>query len=44
MDDTMTRSDLAFRPATVRDAAFAADVDTAVRPLAPRDPVSYEYW
>jgi GNAT superfamily N-acetyltransferase len=44
MDDTMIKSDLAFRPATVGDAAFAADVDTAVRPLAPRDPVSYEYW
>jgi GNAT superfamily N-acetyltransferase len=44
MDDTMTRSDLAFRPAIPGDAAFAADVDTAVRPLAPRDPASYEYW
>ncbi|HKC90845.1 MAG TPA: GNAT family N-acetyltransferase, partial [Candidatus Limnocylindria bacterium] len=26
------------------DAAFAADVDTAVRPSSPRDPESYEYW
>jgi len=44
MGDTMTKSDLAFRPAASGDAAFAADVDTAVRPIAPRDPVSYEYW
>ena len=40
----MTKSDLVFRPAIRGDAAFAADVDTAARPLAPRDPVSYEYW
>jgi GNAT superfamily N-acetyltransferase len=37
-------SELAFRPATVEDAAFAADVDTAVRPRSPRDPRVYEYW
>ena len=44
MGDTTTKSDLAFRPTVPGDAAFAADVDTAVRPFAPRDPVSYEYW
>jgi GNAT superfamily N-acetyltransferase len=44
MGDTMTKSGLVFRAARTGDAAFAADVDTAVRPLAPRDPVSYEYW
>jgi GNAT superfamily N-acetyltransferase len=44
MDHTITRSDLVFRPAASGDAAFAADVDTAVRPSAPRDPVTYEYW
>ena len=44
MDDTLTKVALAFRPARTGDAAFAADVDTAVRPSAPRDPVSYEYW
>jgi GNAT superfamily N-acetyltransferase len=44
MDHTMTKSDLAFQPATLGDAAFAADVDTTVRPSSPRDPVVYEYW
>jgi GNAT superfamily N-acetyltransferase len=44
MDSTTTMSDLAFRPAMSGDAAFAADVDSAVRPSAPRDPVTYEYW
>jgi GNAT superfamily N-acetyltransferase len=44
MDDTLTKSDLAFLPAGRGDAAFAADVDTAVRPFGPRDPVIYEYW
>jgi GNAT superfamily N-acetyltransferase len=37
-------SELAFRAATPRDAAFAADVMTAVRPTSPWDPVSLEYW
>jgi GNAT superfamily N-acetyltransferase len=44
MKDAPTKSDLAFAPAKAGDAAFAADVDTAVRPSAPRDPVTYEYW
>jgi hypothetical protein len=39
-----TMNDLNFAPAKAGDAAFAADVDTAVRPSAPRDPVTYEYW
>ena len=43
----MTRvvaSELAFRPAAVEDAAFAADVMTAVAPATPWDPVSLAYW
>jgi GNAT superfamily N-acetyltransferase len=44
MGDTMTKSDLSFRPAIAGDAAFAADVDTALRPSSPRDPSVYEYW
>jgi GNAT superfamily N-acetyltransferase len=35
---------LAFRPAGVEDAAFAADVMTAITPSAPWDPVSLGYW
>jgi GNAT superfamily N-acetyltransferase len=44
MTGVPTKNDLAFAPAKAGDAAFAADVDTAVRPSAPRDPVTYEYW
>ena len=44
MADTLMKSDLAFTPAGPGDAAFAADVDTAVRPFGPRDPKVYEYW
>jgi GNAT superfamily N-acetyltransferase len=44
MDETLTKNDLAFRPAGPGDAAFAADVDTAVRPSRPQDPVINEYW
>ena len=44
MKSAPTKSDLAFVPAKAGDAAFAADVDTAVRPSAPRDPITYEYW
>jgi GNAT superfamily N-acetyltransferase len=44
MRDAPTKTDLAFSPAQAGDAAFAADVDSAVRPSAPRDPVTYEYW
>lgn len=38
------KADLVYRPATVEDAAFAADVDTAVHPQRPRDPLIYRYW
>src|SRR5439155_1142958 len=34
----------AFRAATSDDAAFAADVMTAVTPESPWDPVSLRYW
>jgi GNAT superfamily N-acetyltransferase len=44
MADTLTKSDLKFVPVGPGDAAFAADVDTAVRPFGPRDPEIYEYW
>lgn len=44
MKVTLTKGDLAFRAAVAGDAAFAADVDTAVRPSAPRDPLTNEYW
>ena len=44
MKDTVTKTDLVFRGAGAGDAAFAADVDTAVRPRSPRDPEVYEYW
>jgi GNAT superfamily N-acetyltransferase len=44
MKETLAKSDLVFAPAKAGDAAFAADVDTAVRPIAPRDPQTYEYW
>jgi RimJ/RimL family protein N-acetyltransferase len=36
--------ELAFRPATLDDAAFAADVMTALFPRSPWDPVSLRYW
>jgi hypothetical protein len=35
---TLRRGGLAFRPATLDDAAFAADVGTAMRPDEPEDP------
>src|SRR5207247_9979196 len=44
MGDTATKTDFAFSPAITDDAAFAADVDTAVRPSSPRDPMVYQYW
>jgi GNAT superfamily N-acetyltransferase len=44
MKDTVLKTDLVFRGAGSGDAAFAADVDTAVRPQSPRDPKVYEYW
>jgi len=37
--------DITFREARIEDAAFVADLDTAVRPQDPQDPVIYEdYW
>ena len=44
MGDTITETELSFRPATTGDGAFAADVETAIRPDSPRDPISYSYW
>lgn len=44
MGDAVTLNELAFSPATRGDPAFAADVDTAVRPSSPRDRTVYEYW
>jgi RimJ/RimL family protein N-acetyltransferase len=45
---TLTRplaaADLSLRPATLDDAAFAADMWTAVRPSDPEDPVMTRYW
>ncbi|MGH2490804.1 MAG: GNAT family N-acetyltransferase [Candidatus Limnocylindria bacterium] len=41
---TLRRGGLAFRPATLDDAAFAADVATAVRPDEPEDPASWRHW
>ena len=38
------RGDLVFRPVAPEDAAFAADVMTAVRPASPVDPVVLRYW
>jgi GNAT superfamily N-acetyltransferase len=37
--------DLTMRPAALSDAAFVADMETAIRPQDPRDPVTLEdYW
>ena len=44
MEKALTKSSLVFRAATPTDGAFAADVDTAVRPHGPRDPKVYAYW
>jgi GNAT superfamily N-acetyltransferase len=44
MGDTTTEIELSYRPATPTDGAFAADVETALRPDSPRDPVVYKYW
>lgn len=41
---TLRRGGLAFRPATLDDAAFAADVTTAMRPDEPEDPASWRHW
>ena len=44
MKETTRKTELSFRPATPNDGAFAADVETALRPDSPRDPVVYRYW
>jgi GNAT superfamily N-acetyltransferase len=44
MSDTKMQTDLSFRRATPSDGAFAADVETALWPDSPRDPVVYKYW
>jgi GNAT superfamily N-acetyltransferase len=41
---TLRRGGLVFRPATLDDAAFAADVATASRPDEPEDPASWRHW
>jgi mycothiol synthase len=41
---TLRRGGLSFRPATLDDAAFAADVATAMRPDEPEDPASWRHW
>lgn len=41
---TLRRGGLAFRPATLDDAAFAADVATAARPDEPEDPAAWRHW
>lgn len=41
---TLRRGGLAFRPATLDDAAFASDVATAMRPDEPEDPASWRHW
>lgn len=41
----MNAGDITLREARIEDAAFAADLETAVRPDDPQDPVLYEdYW
>ena len=39
-----TRSALTYRPATLDDATFAADMTTAVHPDEPEDPASWRHW
>jgi hypothetical protein len=41
---TLRRGGLVFRPATLEDAAFAADVATATRPDEPEDPAAWRHW
>lgn len=41
---TGSAADLRLRAATLDDAAFAADVETAVRPQEPQDPVMTRHW
>ena len=44
MTRSLTAADVSLRPATLDDAAFAADMWTAVRPSEPEDPVMTRYW
>ena len=44
MTAAATIADLALRPATLDDAAFAADLWTALHPDSPEDPVLTRYW
>ncbi|MDO8506402.1 MAG: hypothetical protein Q7S41_02205 [Candidatus Limnocylindria bacterium] len=39
-----TERALTFRPATLEDSAFAADLATAQRPDEPEDPASWRHW
>lgn len=41
---TITAADLVLRPATLDDAAFAADLATALAPDDPEDPVLWRHW
>ncbi len=41
---TLRGGGLVFRPATLDDAAFAANVATAMRPDEPEDPASWRHW
>jgi mycothiol synthase len=41
---TLRRGGLTFRPATLDDAAFAADVATATHPDEPEDPAAWRHW
>ncbi len=41
---TLRAGGLEFRPATLDDAAFAADVATALRPDEPEDPETWRHW
>ena len=41
---TSSPPDLRFRPARIEDAAFAADLATALRPDEPEDPKSWRHW
>ena len=41
---TTTKDALRFRPARLEDAAFVADLRTALRPDEPEDPTSVRHW
>lgn len=44
MGSTAAAADLVLRPATLDDAAFVADMWTAINPDSPEDPVLTRYW